>query len=397
MTQKIVSHIDTQLAYFQALRRDIHSHPELGFDEHRTGKVICDTLEKLCISYEGEIGRTGIVGIIKGRETSSGRAIGLRADMDALPMRECTNLTYTSVHEGKMHACGHDGHVTMLLAAADYLQKTKNFDGTVYLIFQPGEEGYNGGHEMVKDGLFEKFPIEQIYAIHNWPSLPLGSISIPLGPVMAASDIFEIRIKGKGGHGGVAPQCAVDPILIAGQIIAAVNTIVSRNLDPLDAGVISLCAISGGSLEAYSVIPDEVTITGTTRSLRQEVRDLIEDRLRETVENIGRALGGTATVKYLTGVPATVNTEAEALLARRAATEIVGSDNMISNPVPSLGAEDFSFMLLERPGAYIHLGTGDSEHCQNLHSANFDFNDSAIPLGGALLARIAELSMPLSK
>lgn len=397
MPQHIASQIRYEIAKYQAMRRDIHAHPELGFDEHRTASVICGALDKLSIEYHSGVGKTGIVGVIQGRQMTSGRAIGLRGDMDALPVLECTSLDYASVNEGRMHACGHDGHVTMLLAAADYLQGTRNFNGTVYLIFQPGEEGYNGGLEMVKDGLFERFPAEQVYALHNWPSLPLGTVSIPVGPVMAASDVITIRIKGKGGHGGVAPQRTVDPLLIAGHVIVAVHSIVSRNLDPLDAGVISLCGITGGSLRAFNVIPDEVVISGTARSLRHEVQDVIEKRLRETVESVARGFGGSASLEYRKGVPATINSEAEALLARRAAVDVVGAEKVVQNPVPSLGGEDFSFMLCERPGAYIHLGTGDSKHCHGLHSAHFDFNDAAIPIGGALLSRIAELSMPLEK
>ncbi|MFJ2445248.1 putative hydrolase YxeP [compost metagenome] len=395
MPQKIIDQIRSQAADYEALRRDLHAHPELGFDEHRTVEVICAALDHLSIPYQTGIGRTGIVGVIPGRATSSGRAIGLRADMDALPVRECTKLDYASTREGRMHACGHDGHVTMLLAAADYLQKTRDYDGTVYLIFQPGEEGYNGGLEMVNDGLFERFPIEQVYALHNWPTLPLGTIAVPIGAVMAASDIITIKIQGRGGHGGVAPQYTVDPVLIAGAIISAVHSIVGRNLNPLDTGVISLCGISGGSLEAFNVIPDEVVISGTVRSLRAEVQETIESRLREIVEGVARSFGGSATLEYRKGVPATINSEAEALLARQAAIDVVGVEHVVQQPVPSLGGEDFSFMLAERPGAYIHLGTGDGKHCHGLHSAYYDFNDAATPIGSALLARIAELSMPL--
>ncbi|GAA4334469.1 M20 aminoacylase family protein [Variovorax defluvii] len=344
--------------------------------------MICEALDKLSIEFRRGIGKTGVVGIIHGKTTTSGRAVGLRADMDALPIQESTNLEYASSTGGRMHACGHDGHVTMLLAAAEYLKRTQNFNGTVYLIFQPGEEGHKGGLEMVKDGLFERFPIEQVYALHNWPSLPLGAVSVPVGPVMAAADILKIKIQGKGGHGGIAPQRTVDPVLIAGHIIVAAHSIVSRNLDPLDAGVVSLCGISGGSLAGHNVIPEEVVITGTARSLRPEVQDLIEARLRETVESVARGLGGSATLEYDRNVPATVNSEAEALLARRAAVDVVGKENVIQHPVPSLGGEDFSFMLRERPGAYIHVGTGDAEHSHGLHSAHFDFNDAAIPIGG---------------
>ncbi|MNJ47582.1 putative hydrolase YxeP [compost metagenome] len=285
----------------------------------------------------------------------------------------------------------------MLLAAAAYLQRTKNFNGTVYLIFQPNEEGLKGGLEMVKDGLFERFPMQQIYAIHNWPSLPLGSVSIPVGAVMAASDILKIRIQGKGGHGGIAPQRTVDPVLIAGHVIVAAHSIVSRNLDPLDVGVISLCSIASGSSTACAVIPEEAVITGTARSVRPEVQKLIETRLRDTVESIARGLGGTASLEYTRGAPVTLNSEAEALLARRAAVEVVGVENVVAHPVPSLGGEDFSFMLRECPGAYIHMGTRDDAHPHDLHSSNFDFNDDALPIGSSLLARIAELSMPLTQ
>lgn len=397
MQSKIADEIRSDGAAYQAIRRDIHSHPELGFDEHRTVKIICAALDRLSIPYHQGIGKTGIVGVIHGRETKSGRAIGLRADMDALPVQENTELSYASTVAGKMHACGHDGHVTMLLAAAGYLQRTRDFDGSVYLIFQPGEEGYNGGLEMVRDGLFDRFPMEQIYAIHNWPSLPLGMVAVPIGPVMAASDIITIKVMGRGGHGGIAPQKTVDPVLIAGAMIGAIHSIASRNLDPLDAAVISLCGIVGGSLAAFNVIPDEVEITGTVRSLRAEVQETIKARLHETVEGVARSYGGRATLDYQYGVPATVNSEAEALLARRAAADVVGAQWVVERPAPSLGGEDFSFMLSERPGAYIHLGTADGAHCHGLHSAHFDFNDEAIPIGGALLARIAELSMPSSR
>lgn len=395
MSHEIVDRIRAELATYLALRRDIHANPELGFKEHRTAKIICKALDALGIEYQEGIGKTGIVGVIHGRTNTKARAIGLRADMDALPIQERTELEYASLSDGKMHACGHDGHVTMLLAAADYLQRTRNFDGTIYLIFQPGEEGYNGALEMVTDGLFDRFPMERVYALHNWPDLPLGTISVPVGPVMAAADGFRICIHGKGGHGGVAPHLTVDPVLIAGHVITAIHSIVSRNVNPLDAGVISIGGIAGGSLAARSVIPEDVTIVGTVRSLSPDVRKVLETRLRDTVEGVVRAFGASLTIEYKAGVPATINSEAEAQLAHLAAEELVGKENVVQRPVPSLGGEDFSFMLLERPGAYVHLGTGDNEHCHGLHSAHFDFNDSAIPIGAALLARIAELSLPL--
>lgn len=395
MPQKIPQLLPSEIDAYRKIRRDLHAHPELGFEEHRTAEVVCAELRRLSIEHRTGVGGTGVVGMIQGRGTASGRAIGLRADMDALPMDECTRLDYASRHAGRMHACGHDGHVAMLLAAAAYLQRTRAFDGVVYLIFQPAEEGLNGGLEMIRDGLFERFPMQEVYALHNWPALALGSVSVPVGPAMAASDRITIRIKGKGGHGGLAPQRALDPILMAGHVIVAAHSIVSRNLDPLEAGVLSLCGIAGGSLAGFNVIPDEVVLTGTARSLQPEVRSIIETRLRATVEHVVQGLGGTATLEYEPNVPATVNTEAQALLARRAAADVVGEDNVVRRPLPSLGGEDFSFMLQQRPGAYIHLGTGDPDHRHGLHNSNFDFNDAALPIGAAVLSRIAELGLPL--
>lgn len=395
MPQKILDQLSADATRYRKIRHDLHAHPELGFEEHRTAKVVCEELRRLSIGFHTNIGRTGVVGFIQGRDTSSGRAIGLRADMDALPIRECTGLGYASADDGKMHACGHDGHVAMLLAAAAYLQRTRNFNGVVYLIFQPGEEGHNGGLEMVKDGLFEQFPIEEVYALHNWPALPLGTVSIPVGPVMAASDRITIRIRGKGGHGGIAPQRTVDPVLIAGHVIVAAHSIVSRNLDPLDAGVLSLCAVAGGCLAGFNVIPDEVVLTGTARSLRPEVQLVLEARLRETVESVARGLGGAATLEYEPNVPATINSEPQTRLARDAAQDVVGEQHVVRQPLPSLGGEDFAYMLRERPGAYIHLGTGDSDHVHGLHTSHFDFNDAAIPIGSAVLSRIAERALPL--
>lgn len=395
MPQTILDQLSSDAATYKKIRRDLHAHPELGFEEHRTAEVVCGELRRLSIEFHTHIGRTGVVGIIPGRATCSGRAIGLRADMDALPMRERTGLGYASAHDGRMHACGHDGHVAMLLAAAAYLQRTRNFNGVVYLVFQPAEEGLNGGLEMVRDGLFERFPIEEIYALHNWPALPLGSVSIPVGPVMAASDRITIRIQGKGGHGGLAPQRTVDPVLIAGHVIVAAHSIVSRNLDPLDAGVLSLCAVAGGNLAGYNVIPDEVVLTGTARSLRPEVQHVLEARLRETVESVARGLGGSAILEFEPNVPATVNSEPQTRLARQAARDVVGEELVVAHPVPSLGGEDFSYMLRERPGAYLHLGTGDPDHVHGLHNSHFDFNDAAIPIGSAVLARIAERALPL--
>ena len=391
----IVDVISAELNSLKAIRHDLHRHPELGFEEHRTAAAIADELHRLEIPFEAHIGKTGIVAMIPGRSNRSKRAIGLRADMDALPLHEANTSAHKSTIPGAMHACGHDGHVTMLLGAARYLQRTRQFDGTVYLIFQPGEEGHAGGLAMVKDGLFDRFPAEQIFALHNWPSLPLGTVSIANGPAMAATDRITVTIHGVGGHGGVAPHKAVDPILVAGHVITALHHIVSRNLDPLDAGVVSLCAISGGSLDGFAVIPDEVKIVGTARSLKPEVQDLLERRVNEVIQGVAQTFGATATVLYERLFPATINTPAEAALATEVAVALFGRDNVAAHPQPSLGGEDFSFMLRERPGAYIHLGTGKTGSDPGLHNPKFDFNDDAIPYGAALLAGIAEKALPL--
>lgn len=383
-----------EMAELRAIRRDLHAHPELGFEEHRTANIISGELSRLGIPHHTGIGRTGVVGIIEGCRNSHGRSVGLRADMDALPLQELTGLGHQSRRSGYMHACGHDGHVTMLLAAARYLQRTREFDGTVFLIFQPGEEGCGGGLAMIEDGLFERFPAERIYALHNWPSLPQGVVSIPDGPVMAAADRIRIRIRGESGHGGVAPHRTIDPILVAGHLIVAIHSIVSRNIDALDAAAISLCAVRGGDPDGgFAVIPEEVLIVGTVRSLRPEVQQVIERRLHDTVKNVAVSFGATATLEYERLFPATINSVEEARFATAVATEVLGADKVVAQPRPSLGGEDFAYMLQHRPGAYIHLGSGGNA---GLHSARFDFNDELIPIGGALLARLAERALPLS-
>jgi amidohydrolase len=378
----------------RAIRRDLHAHPELGFEEHRTAGVIVGELSRLGIPYHEGVGRTGVVGVIEGRTNRGGRSVGLRADMDALPLRELTGLPYQSRSDGRMHACGHDGHVTMLLAAARHLQRTREFDGNVFLIFQPGEEGCGGGLAMVEDGLFERFPAEQVFALHNWPGLPQGVVSIPSGPVMAAADRIRIRIRGQGGHGGVAPHRTIDPVLVAGHVIVATHSIVSRNIDPLDAAAVSLCAVQGGDVErGFAVIPEEVLLVGTARSLRPEVQDLIERRLRDTISSTAASFGATATIEYERVLPMTVNSVEEARFATEVSAELLGEDKVIAQPRPSLGGEDFAYMLQRRPGAYIHLGSGGDV---GLHSPKFDFNDELIPIGGALLTRLAERALPLS-
>jgi amidohydrolase len=380
---------------FTAIRRDLHAHPELGFDEHRTARVVQERLAAMGIEHHTGIGQTGIVAVITGRQSSSGRSVGLRADMDALPMQEENGFAHKSRYDGRMHGCGHDGHTTMLLAAAKYLHETKNFDGTAYLIFQPGEEGYAGARAMIEDGLFERFPAEQVYALHNWPALPPGRIGITPGAAMAAADRIEITIDGRGGH-GAHPHLAVDPVLVAGHMITAVQSVVSRNVSPIDTAVVSLCAMHAGNPGAMSVIPSHATLVGTVRTFRPATQDMIEKRLRELVPTLAAAFGATATLDYQRIYPATINHDREAMFAADVATALIGADNVVRNLDPSMGSEDFSFMLQARPGAFARLGQGGAEGGCFLHNSKYDFNDAVIPLGAGYLAALAEAAMPVT-
>jgi hippurate hydrolase len=389
-----VEHIHRWHADFIALRRDLHMHPELGFEEHRTARIVCERLTALGIEHHAGIGRTGVVAVVRGRGERSGRAIGLRADMDALPMQEENEFAHRSRHDGRMHGCGHDGHTTMLLAAARYLAETRNFDGTAYLIFQPGEEGYAGARAMIEDGLFERFPAGEVYALHNWPGLPQGRIGLTPGPAMAAADRIEIAIDGRGGH-GAHPHAAIDPVLVAGHVITAAQSIVSRNVSPIDTAVVSLCSMQAGNPGAMSVIPAHAKLVGTVRTFRPATRDLVERRLQELVPAIAAAFGATATLRYERVYPATINHPAQTEFAATVADALVGQDNVERNLDPSMGSEDFSFMLQEKPGAYVRLGQGGSESGCFLHNSKYDFNDAVIPLGAGYLAALAERSMPL--
>ena len=381
---------------FTAIRRDLHAHPELGFEEHRTARVVQDTLTRLGIEHHSGIGKTGIVAVIHGLHNTSGRSIGLRADMDALPLVEENEFAHKSRYEGRMHGCGHDGHTTMLLAAARYLQETRNFDGTAYLIFQPGEEGYAGAKAMIEDGLFERFPAEQVFALHNWPGLPPGRIGITPGYAMAAADRIEITIDGRGGH-GAHPHTVIDPVLVAGHIITATQSIVSRNVSPIDTAVVSLCAMHAGHPGAMSVVPAHAKLVGTVRTFKPATQDMIERRLTELVHSIGAAFGAVATLKYERVYPATLNHDAQAMFAADVATRLVGADNVVRNLDPSMGSEDFSFMLQVKPGAFARLGQGGAEGGCFLHNSKYDFNDAVIPLGAGYLAALAETAMPLAK
>jgi hippurate hydrolase len=379
---------------FTAIRRDLHAHPELGFEEHRTARVVQERLAALGIEHHIGIGKTGIVAVIPGTSTGSGRSVGLRADMDALPMQEENAFAHKSRYDGRMHGCGHDGHTTMLLAAAKYLHETKRFDGTAYLIFQPGEEGYAGAKAMIADGLFERFPAEQVYALHNWPGLPPGRIGITPGPAMAAADRIEITIDGKGGH-GAHPHAAVDPVLVAGHIITAAQSVVSRNVNPIDTAVVSLCAMHAGHPGAMSVIPAHAKLVGTVRTFRPATQDMIEKRLTELVQSIAAAFGARARLHYERVYPATINHYREAMFAADVAEGLIGRDNVVRNLDPSMGAEDFSFMLEAKPGAFARLGQGGAEGGCFLHNSTYDFNDAVIPLGAGYLAALAEAAMPL--
>ncbi|HEX9718169.1 MAG TPA: M20 aminoacylase family protein [Ramlibacter sp.] len=378
-----------------ALRRDLHAHPELGFEEIYTSSRVKESL-KLCRVDEIHtgIGRTGVVAAIKGQRTSSGRMVGLRADMDALTMTEQNDFAWKSSKHGMMHGCGHDGHTAMLIGAARYLAETRNFDGTAVLVFQPGEEGFAGAEQMIEDGLFQRFPVEAIYAMHNWPAMKPGTVGINPGPMMAAADRVTIEVTGRGGHGAHA-YLATDPVLVAAHIITAVQSIVSRNVRPIDGAVISLCAMHAGDPGAMSVIPDKATLVGTVRTFQPEVQALIERRLAELCSAIALGLGATATVRYERIYPATINSVAEANFAADVAESLVGADHVVRDMEPSMGAEDFSFMLQTKPGAYMRIGQGGEGSCF-LHNGRYDFNDDILPIGSALHASLIEQSMPLS-
>ncbi len=379
---------------FVTLRRDLHAHPELGFEEHRTAALVAAKLADWGYEVFTGIGGTGVVGrLVRG---SGSKRLGLRADMDALPIQEDSGRAWASRSPGLMHGCGHDGHTTMLLGAARHLAATRAFDGTAHLIFQPGEEGFAGGRAMVEDGLFERFPCDAVYAMHNWPGLPAGHIAMRPGPIMAAADRVTIKVVGRGGHGAHA-YLAVDPVVVAAHIITATQSVVSRNVPPLESAVVSLCGIEAGNLGAMSVIPGEATVVGTVRTFNPAVQDLVEARLRALVESIAAGFGATASLHYERIYPATVNSTAEAAFGLQVATELVGAEGVVPDLEPSMGAEDFSFMLQQRPGAYFRIGQAGGPSCCFLHNSRYDFNDEILPLGAALFARLVERSMPLSR
>jgi amidohydrolase len=370
-------------------RRDFHRNPELLFDVHRTAQVVAEKLKSFgCDEVVTGIGQTGVVAVIKGKRQGSGKVVGLRADMDALPIEEQTNLPYRSTVPGKMHACGHDGHTAMLLGAARYLTETRDFDGTAILIFQPAEEGGGGGREMVKDGMMERFGVQEVYGLHNMPGLPIGSFAVRPGPMMAAADRFQITLEGRGGH-AAKPNETIDPVVASAQIISALQTIASRNCDPLDSVVVSVTAVKAG--EAYNVIPQTAELKGTVRTLSKDMRIQAEKRLREIVMGVAAAMGCTAVIDYELGYPVTFNNAEKTSFVAKVAGSMVGSDNVDLAVPPTMGSEDFSFMLEERPGSYIFMGNGDSA---GLHHPAYDFNDKAIPVGVSYWASIVETAMP---
>jgi len=378
-------------AEITAWRRDLHAHPELLFDVHRTAGVVADKLKAFgCDEVVTGIGRTGVVGVIRGRKqgASGDRVIGLRADMDALPIAEQTNLPYRSTVSGKMHACGHDGHTSMLLGAAKYLAETRDFAGTAVVIFQPAEEGGGGGREMVKDGVMERFGIDEVYGMHNAPGLPVGAFAIRPGAMLAASDRIMIDIEGHGGHAAKPHKC-VDTVLVGAQIINQIQSIVARNVDPIDAAVVSICVFQAG--DTGNVIPHTAHLRGTARSLTPAVRDRLEQRLHEIVEGTARLYGASAKLTYHRDYPVTRNHERQTAFAVSVASQVAGRDRVDAAAAPVMGGEDFSFMLEARPGAFIFVGNGDTA---GLHHPAYDFNDEAIPTGIAYWARLVETAMP---
>jgi amidohydrolase len=388
----LLDSIVSQSAQLVAIRRDIHAHPELCFQENRTADLVAAKLTEWDIPIHRGLGKTGVVGIIKGGD--SDRALGLRADMDALPLQEFNTFAHASRHQGKMHACGHDGHTAMLLAAAQHLAKHRNFDGTVYLIFQPAEEGGGGAREMIKDGLFKEFPMQAVFGMHNWPGPKVGTFAISPGPVMASSNEFRITIHGKGSHAAL-PHNGIDPVPIAAQLVQAFQTIISRNKKPVDAGVISVTMIHAG--EATNVVPDSCELQGTVRTFTLEVLDLIEQRMREISQGICAAMGATCEFEFVRNYPPTVNHVAESEFLRQVMVDMVGAEN-VSAQEPTMGAEDFAYMLQACPGAYAFIANGDGVHREmghgagpcTLHNPSYDFNDDLIPLGGSLWVRLVE-------
>ncbi len=389
---QLIESILADSAAVAAIRRDLHAHPELCFQEQRTSDVIAQALADWGIPVHRGLGTTGVVGIVS--HGSSSRAVGLRADIDALPITEHNRFAHASKHPGKMHACGHDGHTAMLLAAAKHLARHRHFDGTVYLIFQPAEEGGGGAREMIKDGLFDRFPMEAVFGAHNWPGLKVGQFALKTGPAFASSNEFKVTIRGKGSHGAM-PHLGIDPVPVACQMVQAFQTIITRNKRPLDTGVISVTMIHTG--EATNVVPDHCVLEGTVRTFTTEVLDLIERRMKIVAEQTCAAFEAGCEFEFSRNYPPTINHPDETAFARSVMAEVVGPENVLEFE-PTMGAEDFSYYLQHRPGCYFVIGNGDGEHRDGghglgpcmLHNPSYDFNDELIPLGATLWVRLAE-------
>ena len=385
MNMKIIKELEDLQGEMQEWRRDIHAHPEIAFEEHRTAQIVADKLESFGIEVETGIAGTGVVGTL--RKGMGNRSIGLRADLDALLINETNDFEYKSKNPGQMHACGHDGHTTMLLGAAKYLSEQGNFDGTVNFIFQPAEENEGGGRVMIEDGLFDKYPVESVYGMHNIPGMPVGSFAIKPGPIMAAFDIFNLKVIGRGGHAAM-PQTTVDPIIVGTKIIDAFQAIISRSIDPQEPSVLSVTQFHGG--DAYNVIPNQVEIKGCTRCFSPNVQKKLEDEMRQISESICKAYGADCEFHYEHRYPATINSEEEANLAGQVAQELVGEERVNLSPKPGMGSEDFAYMLQEKPGSYIWIGNGDGEGSCMIHNPGYDFNDEILPIGATYWVKMAE-------
>jgi amidohydrolase len=368
-----------------AWRRELHAHPEIAFREHRTAEFVARTLAGFGLEVHGGLAGTGIVGTL--RRGGGRRAIALRADMDGLPMQEADGLPYRSRFPGAMHGCGHDGHMAMLLGAARELAEGGRFDGVVHFVFQPAEENEGGGRVMVEDGLFERFPVEAVFGLHNWPGLPAGHLGVRPGPVMAAFDVFEVSLRGRGAHGAM-PHLAIDPVVAAAEMISAFQTIVSRNVSPVEAAVVSVTQVQGG--ETWNVIPEEVRLRGSTRYFRPDVGRVVEEGVRRVAAGVAKAFGATAEIDYRHQYPATVNEPGQTAVAARVAAEVMGPERLVTDLPPSLASEDFAFMLQARPGCYACVGNGPADGGRGLHSPHYDFNDEILPVGAAYWVRLAE-------
>jgi hippurate hydrolase len=382
----IINRIADFHADMTAWRHDIHAHPETAFEEHRTAEIVARKLEEFGIEVHRGLAGTGVVGTLRGAHPGSGR-IAIRADMDALHVHEKNGFAHASTHQGRMHACGHDGHTTMLLGAARYLAETRNFAGTVHFVFQPAEENEGGGRAMVEQGLFEKFPADAVFGMHNWPGLPAGQFAVRPGPMMASFDIFEITVTGRGAHAAM-PHTGIDPVVAAAQIVTALQTIASRNVHPLESAVVSVTQIHGG--DTWNVIPNDVVLLGTVRTFKPEVQDAIEPAMRRIAENVCAALGASAAMRYERRYPSTINSDAETEIAAGVLADLVGEANVRRDQLPSMGSEDFAFMLQAKPGTYVWIGNGPAEGNAMLHNPNYDFNDEILPLGASYWARLVE-------